>query len=115
MLADHGCNPLEAGVAVKHLDVVFLSNGLDGFGGYDSFHNVFLACDTAEFGVTGHDVVEENHHDLVAVEKHVFALVVAEHAAHTVSIGVGCHDQVGAHFLGFCNAESHCRGDLGVG
>ena len=107
MVAYYSGNPFEAGVAVKHTDVVLVGDGFDGFGGDDGLDDVFVAGETSEFGVAGHDVVEKNHDNLVAVDEHVLAIVVTQYATDTVGVGVGCHNEVGTYFLGFGNSHRH--------
>ncbi len=77
IVAHHGCDPLEAGVAVKQAHVHGLTDCFDGLGGHDGLHGKLIALEQAEFLVAGDDVVEKNHHDLVAVEQHIFTAVVA--------------------------------------
>ncbi len=108
MVADNGCDPFETGVAIEHADIVLVGDRLDGFGGDDCLYDIFVACQTAEFGVTGHDVVEQDHHDLVAVDQNVFTFGVAEHTSDSVGIGVGSHDQVGLCLFRFRDCHGHC-------
>ena len=68
-----------------------------------------------QLAVAGHDVVKENHHNLVAVKQQIFAAVVADNAADTVGVGVGSQDNVGVHFLALGDSHCHCRSILGVG
>ena len=114
-LADDAGDPLEAGVAVVHAYVVVLGDGADGLGGDDSLDDVLVAGEASHLAVADHDVVEENHHDLVAVEQLVTAVLGANDCADTVGVRVGGHYEVGVHFLGLGDSHSHSRGVLGVG
>ena len=105
----HFGNPLEACEYVVHLDVLLFGNRLDGFGSNDSLNNVFVALDESEFATTSHEVVKENHHNLVAVNQLIFALGVFDNNANAVGVWVGSHNDVGINFFSLCNSHSHSR------
>ena len=113
-LADDGCNPLEAGVAVIHLHVVVGSDGSDGLGGDDGLDDVLVAQQTAHFAVAHHDVVEQNHYYLVAVDELIFTVLQAHNTTNAVGVGVGGEYYVGSGLLGFGDGHSHGRGHFGV-
>ena len=113
--ADNACNPLEAGVAVIHLDALIVGDCLDGLCGHDCLNDIFVADELAQFAVAAHDVIHENHYNLVAVHELILALAVADDAADTVSIGVGCEDDVGVDFLALCDSHCHGRGIFRIG
>ena len=92
-----------------------MCDGLDGFGSHDGLHHVLVVFEETELTVAAHDVVEENHHYLVAVDELVFTVVVADYAAYAVGVGVGGNNEVGINFLSLCNCHGHGRRILGVG
>ena len=69
-------NPLETGVAVKHLKVVLLGDAADNLSCYDGLHDVLLTGHLAQLGVLCYDVVEENHCGLVTVEQGKLTFVI---------------------------------------
>ena len=89
VVAHHVGNPLEARVAVVALNAVGIGNTLYGLGGYNRLDAIFVAGDAAELAVARDDVIEENHHNLVAVYQLIVALFVAHHQADAVGVGVG--------------------------
>ena len=115
VVADDVGNPLEACVAVEHLDMVGICNAFDGLCGDDGLHAIFITLDPAQFLVTGDDVVEQGHYYLVAVEKLIVAVLVAYHHAHAVGIRVRGAYNLGSCLLCLGYSHSHCLGVLGVG
>jgi len=79
------------------------------------FHDIFAAVEAAELTVAQHDVVEQDHHDLVAVDELIFALVVADHAADAVGVGIGCEDDIGGDFLALGYGHGHGGCIFGIG
>ena len=103
---DFTCNPFETGIAVEHLNLVLIGNGLDKFGShnglYDKVRRLHLAgCDTVL-----DDVVQEKQASLVAVYQHPFAFVVLACHTHAVCIRITCHYDVCINLLG----EFDCHG-----
>ena len=107
-------SPLESGVAVEHADVVLVGNALDGLGGDDGLDDIFFSGEASKLGIACHEVVEEYHDYLVAVDKAVFALGITDDASDTVGIGVGCHYEVGTYFFCLCDGHCHCGRLFGV-
>ncbi len=64
--------------------------------------------EASKLGIACHEVVEEYHDYLVAVDKAVFALGITDDASDTVGIGVGCHYEVGTYFFCLCDGHCHC-------
>lgn len=109
VFAHHVGNPFEAGEAVIHLYVLSFGDCADCLGCHDCLHDVFIAGECAELRVAGHQIVEENHHNLVSVDEHILAVVVADHEADAVSVGVGSHHYLCAGFLCFLDGHCHSR------
>ena len=117
---DFTCNPFETGIAVEHLNLVLIGNGLDKFGShnglYDKVRRLHLAgCDTVL-----DNIVQEEQASLVTVNQHPFALVVLASHTYAVGIRVACHHDVGVYLLGKFNCHgkrfrvfgirrNHCR------
>ena len=115
-VAHHRGNPLEARVAVIHLDALSLSyagNGLAGDDGLDDV--VVVAVQTAQLGIAGDEVIVEDELNLVAVHQVILALVVLEHHADAVGVGVAGQRDVGLDLGGLGYGHLHGAAHLRVG
>ena len=92
-----------------------LGHGVGHLRGDDGLHDILVAVQLAALGPAGQLVAQQQHEGLVAVQQHVFALLVAQRHADAVRIGVGGQNQVGALLRGQINGHRHRLALLGVG
>ncbi len=112
---DFFADKLEAGQHVKSGYAVTRCQCASEFGGDDSFDERAVFWHSAGFFFAKEDVVCKKHADLIAVEQHEFALVVADCNAHSVRVGVCADDDVASDFVCKFNAESQGVRFFGIG
>ena len=88
--------------------MVLVGNRLDEFGGHDGLHDKLVALHLALRLAVHDDVVKEDHAGLVTIYQNPLALVVLAGHAHAVSVGVGCHHDVGIDALGQVQRHGEC-------
>ena len=114
VLTHHSCNPLEAGEYVVELDVLLLGNRLDSVGSNDSLHDILVAGELTKLLVACHEVVEEDHHNLVTINQFILTLGILDNHTDAVGIGVRSHNDVGIYLLSLGNSHCHSRSVLWV-
>ena len=92
-----------------------LGHGIGHLRRDDGLHDILVAVQFAALGPAGQLVAQQQHEGLIAVQQHVFALLVAQRDADAVRIGVGGQHQVGALLRGEVDGHRHRLALLGVG
>ena len=77
-------NPFEASETVYHLNIVLISNLLDKFCCYNSFHNEVVRLHFACLYSVGNDVIKEDKTCLVTIDKYPFTFIIL--TSHTYSV-----------------------------
>ena len=108
------CNPLEASVAVAHLDVLLVGNLLDNFCSNDGLHDEVSRLHLAHRLTVLDDVIQEQQTCLVSVDENPLTLVVLARHTYTVGIGVAGHHDVSIHSLGITQRKGKRLTVLGV-
>ena len=93
-------NPLKSGVAVKHFDVILISDFLDKFGSNDCLYTELITFNLTQLFVLSHDIIKVHHTSLITVNQYPFTLVILTSDTHTVSIRIGSHYEVSINFFG---------------
>ena len=92
-----------------------LGHGVGHLRGDDGLHDILVAVQLAALGPAGQLVAQQQHEGLVAVQQHVFALLVAQRHADAVRIGIGGQHQIGALLGRKVDGHRHGLALLGVG
>ena len=111
---DFAGNPLEAGVAVAHFNLVLVCHSLDEFGGHDGLHDEVVRLHLTHCNTVLDDVVQEDETSLVTIDKHPLALIVLAGHTDTVGIRVTCHHDVNVNLLSQRNGHGKGFGIFGI-
>ena len=106
---------LEAGEGVVAGDAVGLGHLPGHLGGDDGLEQHGLFRHGAGPAHGADQVVRQQHAGLVAGDGDEGAVVCPDHDAHTVAVGVGAQDEVGAHLVGQLDGQIEALGILRVG
>ncbi len=115
VFADDLGDVLEAREAVVALHAEAVGHGVGHLRRDDGLHHILPAVEQPQFGPARELVAHEQHEGLVAVQQHVFALLVAQRHADAVRVGVGRQHQVGAFACRQLDGFRHGFTLLGVG
>ncbi|OJG25599.1 hypothetical protein RR47_GL001648 [Enterococcus columbae DSM 7374 = ATCC 51263] len=113
-LANLLADKLEAGQHIDGTQAVMSSNLLAHIHGDDRLDHNRVGRHLAVLYTLAANVVQQQHTGLVAGQQLILACLVLDSDAHTVTVGVGCQQQVGIALLGILHAQCHSFLDLRV-
>ena len=88
-----------------HLEIV--GYGIHHFGRNDRFDHVLVPVQASQLGPASQLISHQQHQRLVAVQQHVFAVLVGHRYADTVRIGIGSQYQIRLHLLRQVDSHRH--------